>query len=145
MYNHGHRGLIKSGEIDDQDLDDVLLVIGGECYTAEDPDGDGDDKSLPVAFSDAGVDMTMTWEDVQYIYRHLFVKRFLEKCFEKDGGAYRTLQQAASVAYQQIQTDGLSEARADHIFTNLEWGGTVTSPENQRLFPPRYGRKDKEE
>ena len=31
---------------------------------------------------------------------------------------------------------------ANYVYNNLKWDGKVANPQNQKLFPPRYGRKD---
>ena len=43
----------------------------------------------------------------------------------------------SNVARVARQTD------IDHVYDNLKWGGTLTNPDTYKLYPPRYGKKDK--
>jgi hypothetical protein len=49
--------------------------------------------------------------------------------------------EAAEDARDEL-VDDFDEATANYVYNNLKWDGKVANPQNQKLFPPRYGRKD---
>jgi len=142
LYDSDHRqSYYATDVITDQDLDDVFVFIAGGCDTYGEPEKEGK-ESIPTVLKNRGVDAVLSWDKSQYPARHLWVKYFLEMSFVKgEGGEYPTMLEAAVDARDELVGD-FDQDTANYVYNNLKWDGKVANPQNQKLFPPRYGRKD---
>lgn len=141
LYDSAHRqSYYATDRITDQDLDDVFVFIAGGCDTYGEPEKEGM-ESIPTVLKNRGVDVVFSWDKSQYPARHLWVKYFLEMSFVKVAGAYPTMEAAAVSARDEL-VDDFDQETANYVYDNLKWDGKVANPQNQKLFPPRYGRKD---
>jgi len=141
LYDSEHlKSYYPSEYITSQDLDDVFVFIAGGCDTYGEPDKPGM-ESIPTVLKNRGVDAVLSWDKKQYPARHLWVNYFLEMSFVKVEGAYPTMEAAAVSARDELEDDFDADT-ANYVYNNLKWDGKVANPQNQKLFPPRYGRKD---
>jgi len=142
LFDLEHRQSYYASEyITDQDLDDVFVFIAAGCNTYGEPDKEGM-ESIPTVLKNRGVDAVLSWDKNQNLALYLWMKYFLEMSFVKgQGGEYPTMDEAAQDARDELVYD-FDEATANYVYDNLKWDGKVANPKNQKLFPPRYGRKD---
>jgi hypothetical protein len=159
LYDPAHDKRITASDVASLDLDDVNLAILVGCHTADENDN-GD--SMVSLFAQVGADAVMGWTNLQNPNTILFAKLFLQRAFEKSGAAvnlglpiaidvswtnYPKVWEARDAAYVDLAAcPGVGTNNATYVYTNVVVNGAsgANYALNIKVYPPRYGIKDKE-
>ncbi len=111
---------------------------------------------MTKAVANSGVDIVLGWEKTQYKSRSLFVKYFLTRAYEEEcmeyaqeethpveWDDYPETDEALKAAYHDLGEAIGYGGDDDKSSANYVYDNRVVTGSDLKLYPPRYGAKDK--